>query len=121
MNSSHSKNHRKIGKAKKAPTSRVRVRVLGDLDSRFKENLLALRRTTTIPKPSARLARALLLSTAERCLANHLSDRDVILGAMSAAYLIGLSVGMTRDEFVAWLRTSANAFERTTAPASSGN
>lgn len=119
MSSSASKSRPKVNARRSDPV--VRVQELGPLDARFKENLLVLRRTTTIPKTSARLARALLASTAERCRANRLSDRDVILAAMSAAYLTGLSLGMSRDDFIAWLRISANSLERSTEPASSGN
>jgi hypothetical protein len=83
---------------------------VGELYTRFAANLAALRSTQSMSKGSAKLAHDLLVSIAIRRL-RKLGDHDAINGAMGAALLTALTSGISRAEFCAWLRDTADLID----------
>lgn len=123
MNSKPSKNRQKISQPQKGARA-------PDLAARLTTYLIDLRRTTSISVAAAGLARTLLAAITRRV---QLLDADgaipgaipdVILGATVATALTALASGMSRAEFCAWLRRTADDLDVPpvphSAPASSG-
>lgn len=76
---------------------------------RLAANIAVLRDTTSMPKGASALARQLLAVVAN---CRSLSKEDALLGATAAALLTAHACGMSRSEFVAWLRRTASMLGR---------
>jgi hypothetical protein len=114
MNSSVSKNRRKIGQPQKVRQSRAdatpdKGEWVRAMRRRMTVFFIDLHRTTE-SKDAAKLTRDLLGVTKRHI--QELSENDVLIGATTAAALTALACGMTHAEFVGWLRRYASHVER---------
>jgi hypothetical protein len=79
------------------------------LHEELSASLEALCRTTALSKGAAELARQIMLAGAGRLA--ELGAADVLIGVTTAAMLTALNTGLSRAEFAAWLRHTANKIQ----------